>query len=278
MMKNSTNALLELRAAITDSMRKSSAIVVNTVHFLEQGILNKLEEVFSTKIFPIGPFHKLAPSSSSSLLEEDMDCITWLDKQAPGSVLYVSFGSIASMEEQDLLATARGLALSGQPFLWVVRPGSIRGSEWLEPLPDDLRGTLEERGRIVKWAPQKEVLAHRAIGGFWTHCGWNSTLESIGEGVPMICRPFFGDQALNARYVCRVWKVGLELEKENVNAEKIAEAIRRLMIESEGEEIKKRALEFKVETQLSLKSGGSSDNSVNELVEHISFLSPIQKG
>lgn len=267
--------MLELRAAITDSARKSSAIIVNTVHFLEQGILRALQEVFSTKIFPIGPFHKLAPSSSSSLLEEDTDCITWLDKQDPGSVLYVSFGSMATMDEQDLLETARGLALSGQTFLWVVRPGSVRASEWLEPLSDDLKGKLEERGCIVKWAPQKEVLAHRATGGFWTHCGWNSTLESISEGVPMICQPFFGDQSLNVRYVCRMWRVGLELEKENLKAEKIAEAIRRLMVESEGKEMKKRAMEFKMEIQLSLKSGGSSRSSLGELVELITFLNPI---
>lgn len=88
------------------------------------------------------------------------------------------------MDEAEFLETARGLANSMQQFLWVVWPGSVRGSAWLESLPDGFIEKLDGRGHIVKWAPQQEVLAHEATGGFWTHCGWNSTLESICEGVP----------------------------------------------------------------------------------------------
>ena len=101
-----------------------------------------------------------------------------------------------------------GLANSNQPFLWVVRPGLVRGYEWLEPLPDGFLEMVCGRGHLVKWAPQQEVLAHPAIGGFWTHNGWNSTLEAVSEGVPMICLPYFGDQRVNARYVSQVWELG----------------------------------------------------------------------
>lgn len=127
-------ALLELRAIMTETTKNASAIIVNTIHFLEQQTLTKVQEYFQVPIFPIGPFHKLAPSTSSSLLEEDTNCISWLDKQAPESVIYVSFGSMTSMDEKELLEIASGLANSEQPFLWVVRPGSVRGSEWVEEL------------------------------------------------------------------------------------------------------------------------------------------------
>lgn len=102
-----TDAVLELRASLTDALKKCSAIIVNTVDFLEQEALTKLQELFSASTFTIGPFHKLVPTNSScSLLKEDTNCISWLNRQAPKSVIYVSFGSIASMDEKELLETA----------------------------------------------------------------------------------------------------------------------------------------------------------------------------
>ena len=169
--------ILELRATVTDATKKASAIIVNTVHFLEQQTLTKVQEHFPSPVFSLGPFHKLAPSASSSLLKEDTSCISWLDKQAPKSVIYISFGSMVSMDEKELVEIAWGLANSEQPFMWVVRPGSVRGSEWIELLPESFKERVEGRGCIVKWAPQKEVLTHGAVGRFWSHCGWNSTLK-----------------------------------------------------------------------------------------------------
>jgi UDP:flavonoid glycosyltransferase YjiC (YdhE family) len=126
----------------------------------------------------------------------------------------------------------------------------------------------EGRGCIVKWAPQKEVLAHGAVGGFWSHCGWNSTLESVCEGVPMLCRPFFGDQLLSSRYVCRVWKIGLEMEGV-LERGKIEKGIRRLMVDSEGVEIRQRAKGLKEKADFCLSEDGSSCNALNELVQLI---------
>lgn len=120
----------------------------------------------------------------------------------------------------------------------------------------------------MKWAPQREVLAHGAVGGFWTHCGWNSTLESISEGVPMICKPCFSDQKVHARYISRVWRIGLELEDEFERGE-IERAVRKLMINSDGEEIRVRAKDMKEKIQVSMSKGGSNYNFLNELVEFI---------
>lgn len=134
------------------------------------------------------------------------------------------------MHETEFLETAWGLANSVQPFLWVVRPGLVHGTEWLEPLPSGFLERMDGRCHIVKWAPQQEVLAHPSVGAFWTHSGWNSTLEGICEEVPMICQPCFSDQKVNARYVSRVWRVGVQLE-HGLERGEIERAIRRLMVE-----------------------------------------------
>ena len=252
--------LLQLIAKAKDS-RSCSAIIWNTSDCLERPSLEKLQKEYQIPLLPIGPMHKIVPPSSSSLLEEDSSCISWLDKQTSNSVIYVSLGSIAFMDKKELTEMAWGLANSKQAFLWVVRMDSNK-------LPEEFQQTVGERGCIVKWAPQKEVLAHRAVGGFWSHCGWNSTIESVSEGVPMICQPCFGDQRVNARYLSQVWRVGLEWEN-NLDRLEVERAIRRLMVDEEGKEIRQRAIELKENIELSVKQGGSSYNSLKNLVNLI---------
>ena len=218
-------------------IKGSSGLIWNSVEELEPSEMIKLGRDFPIPLFPIGPFHSYFPASSSSLLTQDQSCLSWLNTQAPKSVLYVSFGSLAKFNETEFKELAWGLANSNQPFLWVIRPGLACGSEWLEALPDGFLEMVSGRGHIVKWAPQQEVLGHPATGGFWTHNGWNSTLESICEGVPMICSPCFGDQKVNARYVSHVWKIGVHLENRMERGE-IDKAIRKLMVETEGEEMR----------------------------------------
>ncbi|TYH75105.1 hypothetical protein ES332_D05G450200v1 [Gossypium tomentosum] len=227
-VQNPTQAMMEVRAAFTNAIKFSSAIIVNSMEFLELDALSK----------------------------------------APKSVIYVSFGSIAIIDKQELIETAWGLSNSKQPFLWVVRPGMVCGSEWIESLPNGFEESVGERGCIVKWAPQKEVLAHAAVGGFWSHCGWNSTIESICEGVPMLCRPFFGDQLLNSNYICNVWKIGLELQ--NLERGNTVRTIKRLMVDMEGKDIRKRAMDLKKKAALRLMEDGSTSCSFNGLIKQIS--------
>ncbi|XWS71636.1 hypothetical protein CRYUN_Cryun03dG0155100 [Craigia yunnanensis] len=248
--------------------RTSSAVIWNTVDVLEQSSLENIQKQCQVPIFPIGPLHKVAPPSSSSLIKEDTSCITWLDKQIQNSVLYVSLGSVASIDKKELVEMAWGLANSKHPFLWVIRPGSVDDLEWNKLLPEGFIEAIEENGCIVKWAPQKEVLAHGAVGGFWTHCGWNSTLESMSEGVPMICKPCFGDQRVNSRYVSHVWKIGLQLENMFERGE-IKRAVKKLMVDKEGEEMRQRAKNLKEKIAFSIREGGSSYNSLNQLIELI---------
>ncbi|XP_004308910.1 PREDICTED: UDP-glycosyltransferase 76F1-like [Fragaria vesca subsp. vesca] len=261
---------------LTYQTKASYGFIFNTFEDLEQHALATLRKEFHIPIFPIGPFHKCVPAttSTSRFLSQDWSCISWLNTQAQKSVIYVSFGSIATLDEAQFLEIAWGLANSKQPFLWVVRPGSISGSDWLEPLPSGFHETLNGRGHIVKWAPQKEVLAHQSVGVFWTHSGWNSTLESICEGVPMICTPFFGDQMLNARYASDVWEVGLHLENGLERGE-IERAIRSLMMEKKGDQMRDRLSKIKEKANICLRQGGSSYQSLNDLVDHILSLESL---
>ncbi|KAI3682466.1 hypothetical protein L1987_82465 [Smallanthus sonchifolius] len=209
-----------------------SAFIWNTIEFLEQSALTQIRNTYQVPVFTVGPLHKIVTTCSTSFLEEDTSCISWLDKQAPKSVIYVSLGSLAKLDEKVATEMAWGIAMSNHLFLWVVRPGSVRGFEWIEFLPQGLVDEIKERGLIVKWAPQKLVLAHNAVGGFWTHCGWNSTMEGVSEGVPMLCQPFDVDQLLNARYLCDVWKMGFEVVVERGV---ILHAIKRVLVDKEGE-------------------------------------------
>ncbi|RDY06887.1 UDP-glycosyltransferase 76F1, partial [Mucuna pruriens] len=263
----------ELLSMLVKETKCSLGVIWNSFEELESSALATLRQEFSIPMFPIGPFHKYFPSSSSSccssLISQDQSCISWLDKHTPKSVLYVSFGSVAVITEIEFLEIAQALANSNHPFLWVVRPRLIIGSEWMEPLPSGFMDNLEGRGLIVKWAPQQQVLAHPSIGAFWTHNGWNSTLESICEGVPMICMPCFTDQKVNARYVSHVWRIGLQLEK-GVERGEIETTITRLMDDSvEGKEIRDRALKLKEKAKLCLKQGASSSSSLEALVTYI---------
>ncbi|KAK6145294.1 hypothetical protein DH2020_022114 [Rehmannia glutinosa] len=246
-------------------------VIWNTVETLDHCPLQQLQQHLQVPFFPIGPFHKMAPPlmPTTSLMEEDISCLSWLDKQAPNSVVYVSLGSMAIIDENELIEMARGLAKSEQPFLWVIRPSLLNNGsdDAITSLPEHL---IQEKGLVVKWAPQKKVLAHSAVGGFFSHCGWNSTLESLCEGVPMICRPSFADQMVNARYLTHVWKVGLELE--NVDEKSVERGIRTVMVGEQGMEMRRRAVEMKQEVERSLIRGGSSYDSLNRLVDFIHSL------
>lgn len=259
---------VELIYNMIKETKAASGIILNTFKELEEPAFLATSQHFQIPSFPIGPFHKYFPASSSSLLEQDTSSISWLDQQPNSSVVYVSFGSIAQMGEAEFTDMAWGLAYSKQRFLWVVRPGSVSGCEWLESLPKEFMEEVGERGCVVKWAPQQEVLAHKAIGGFWTHNGWNSTLESICEGVPMICSPCSYDQPINARYVTDVWKIGVMMDNK-MSREYIGIAIKRVIVDQEGEKIRQRSKSLQEKVNQSMKKGGSAYQSLQSLVDYI---------
>ncbi|WOH12439.1 hypothetical protein DCAR_0831943 [Daucus carota subsp. sativus] len=265
----------------TQQTVRAQALILNTFEALEGPILSQLRTQIPN-IYTIGPLHahlkaytKLEPASSplsqsNSLWEEDRGCIKWLEDQPLKSVIYVSFGSLAMVTKEQLMEFWHGLVNSGYRFLWVMRPDSITGPEGGQEIPAELEEGTKTRGHMVNWAPQEEVLAHPAIGGFLTHSGWNSTLESICEGVPTICWPYFADQQINSRFVGEVWKIGLDI-KDTCDRVIIEKAVKDLM-RDRNEEFSKSAIEMAKLASKAVNEGGSSRSNLNKLIEDIKSM------
>ncbi|XP_076914183.1 UDP-glycosyltransferase 76G1-like [Bidens hawaiensis] len=266
------NGMAKYLTKVMKQVKASAGFIWNSFKEPEEAILQTFSHDFPIPRFTLGPLQKYLPSSTSSIVfEHDRTFFPWLDAQAPKSVIYVSFGTLAKATALEFQEMAYGLVNTSLPFLWVVRPNVVGGLEWLEWLPEKFLERMDGWGRIVKWCPQKEVLAHEAIGCFWTHSGWNSTLESICEGVPMICSPCDVGQPIIARYVSDVWKIGILLEN-GLEREEIQRVVKRLMFDKEGEEIRERINLLKKEVSISFEEGGSSYRSLRSLVDYISSL------
>ncbi|KAI3470815.1 hypothetical protein Pfo_027478 [Paulownia fortunei] len=241
-------------------------LILNTFEDLEGPILDQIRKRIPN-LYSIGPLHahlkarlesKGMESShhhSSSFWEEDRSCMAWLDSQPANSVIYVSFGSITMLTRDELLEIWYGLVNSGQRFLWVIRPDSIVGSDSGNgnKSPVELEEGTKLRGYMVGWVPQQEVLAHPAVGAFFTHSGWNSTLESIAIVLPMLCWPYFANQTTNSRFVSEVWKIGLDMK----------DTCDRILIE------KMRAHHMAILARKAISEGGSSYLNVDRLIEFL---------
>ncbi|KAH7834047.1 hypothetical protein Vadar_012193 [Vaccinium darrowii] len=162
-----------------------------------------------------------------------------------------------------LVEFACGLANSNHYFLWIIRPDLVTGDSAMLPLK--FVTSTKKKGFIARWCPQEEVLNHPSVGGFLTHNRWNSTLESLSAGVPMICWPFLGDQQTNCKYVCNEWEVGMEIDK-NVKREEIEKIVLELMGGDKGKKMKKKATEWKELAKKATDPNGSSSLNLERLV------------
>ncbi|XP_058181841.1 7-deoxyloganetic acid glucosyl transferase-like [Rhododendron vialii] len=259
---------------------RAQAVILNSFEDLEGPVLSHIRTRMPN-LFTIGPLHAhlksrlseektttTPPSTTSgSFWEEDRSCIEWLDRKPPKSVIYVSFGSITVLSRDQLMEFWYGLVNSGQHFLWVMRPDSIAGKDGESQIPAEILEGTKERGYMVGWAPQEEVLNHGAIGGFLTHSGWNSTLESIVARVPMICWPYFADQMINSRFVSEVWKIGLDM-KDTCDRVIIEKMVRDLMVVRKDEFIKSTDRMAKMAKE-AVSGGGSSYCNLDRFIEFI---------
>ncbi|CAH1413200.1 unnamed protein product [Lactuca virosa] len=162
---------------------------------------------------PIGPLlaSNRIGDQAGHFWKEDSTCLKWLDQQPTCSVIYIAFGSFTIFNQTQFEELALGLELSNIPFLWVVRPGMTK--ETTTAFPDGYVERVGSRGRIVSWAPQQKVLTHPSVACFVSHCGWNSTLEGVTNGLPFLCWPYFADQFHNETYIRHNWKTGLGFNK-----------------------------------------------------------------
>lgn len=273
---------LQMVSRAVGNVNRARAIILNTCESMEGPVLHHIRSSVCPTIFAIGPLHQLLARAhqyskeqqllSGNLWLEDRTCMTWLDTQPKGSVVYVSFGSFTVMAMDELLEFWHGFVNSGHPFLWVIRPDLVDGVERSSTSTKVLfEGTIKLRVFIVEWAPQEEVLAHPAVGCFLTHSGWNSTLDSVVVGVPMICWPFFADQQINSRFVSEVWGIGLDM-KDMTGREVVEIMVRRVMEGEQGKELKQSALVMAELAKRSVQEDGSSYLQFQSLLDYINSL------
>jgi hypothetical protein len=252
---------------------KASGIVVHTFNALEQEVLDALSTMFP-RVYAIGPLQPLLnhipndplESAGYSLWKEESECLHWLNSKASNSVIYVNFGSITVITPQQLVEFGWGLANSKHPFLWIIRPDLVVGESGIFPPEFELE--TKERSLIASWCPQEEVLNHPSVGGFLTHCGWNSTIEGLCAGVPMLCWPFFADQQTNCKYSCNEWGIGMEINND-VKREEVEKIVRDLMEGDKGKIMKKKVLEWKKLAEEATDPLGSSSINLNNFMSEV---------
>lgn len=268
--------MLNFDGGEAQNARGARGLILNTYDALEHDVLRALRRTsFFPRLYTVGP---LAANKSSvldgiggNLWKEDASCLRWLDAQAqregPGSVVYVNFGSITVVTPAQLAEFAWGLAGCGRPFLWIVRPDLVASGE-RAVLPEEFVRETRDRGLLASWCPQEEVLRHPATGLFLTHSGWNSTLESICAGVPMVCWPFFAEQMTNCRYACTTWGIGMEIGSD-VRREEVARLVGEAMDGDRGKEMRAMAEMWKEKSVAATEDGGTSSVDIVRLVEFL---------
>ncbi|CAI9765654.1 unnamed protein product [Fraxinus pennsylvanica] len=303
----------------------SSGILYNSCKVIEGQYINLLEKALNKgnkKYWPIGPFNpvELANTKNGNGRHK---CLEWLDKQAPKSVVYVSFGTTTSLTDGQIKELKIGLERSEVKFIWVLRDADrgdifagetstvdlphtiqftlsntpeayeekVRGLVMRDSNTDTPEGTIEyalpntselyddrirDRGIVVRdWAPQLEILRHPSTGGFMSHCGWNSCMESITMGVPIAAWPMHSDQPRNSILITEVLKIGLSVKNlscqdETVDSSTISKVLKTLMGSKEGDEIRQRAAELGVAVRESVAEGGATRMELDSFIAHIS--------
>ncbi|KAJ3704836.1 hypothetical protein LUZ61_008541 [Rhynchospora tenuis] len=241
----------------------SDVVVLNTIQGLEPTLDSYFQDKFSN-YFPVGPFY-LLNSSKNEPPTDPYSCLSWLDQHDQATVAYVSLGTIAFIHPSELAALAKGLEASDVLFLWSLK------EEVQNLLPSGFIDRMNEtgKGKIVSWTPQTSVLKHPAVGGFVSHCGWNSVLESIVGGVPLVCRPFFADQVINARSVSFVWKFGVVLDERCFTEKGVVKAFDVVFKTNEGKKMREKVHELKYMVTAAVEENGSSRENLKRLVKYV---------
>ncbi|GAU20263.1 hypothetical protein TSUD_353270 [Trifolium subterraneum] len=258
----------------------ADGILVNSFLEMESGPIKALNEEGTVKgnpsVYPVGPIIQTVTSSGD---DDGLECLSWLDKQQSSSVLYLSFGSGGTLSQEQIVELALGLELSNHKFLWVVRaPSSSANVAYLSAqndvdplqfLPSGFLERTKEKGLVIpSWASQSQILSHSSVGGFLTHCGWNSILESVVHGVSLITWPLFAEQKMNAVLLSEGLKVGLRPrvnENDIVERAEVAKVIKCLMKGEEGEKLRNNMKELKEAASNAIKEEGSSTKTISQL-------------
>uniref|UniRef100_A0A0D3F5A3 Glycosyltransferase n=1 Tax=Oryza barthii TaxID=65489 RepID=A0A0D3F5A3_9ORYZ len=250
------DAVLTMYLFYMDCLRTMpSAIVLNTFDDLDGDVVAALSRLMPPAVYTVGPLPQLAAAHvagsrspvdalGASLWPEDGGCLEWLRGKPPRSVLYVNFGSIVVVTREQL---------GGNP---------------IDMLPREFAEETKGRGYVTSWCPQEALLRDEAIGAFLTHCGWNSMLDGICNGVPMLCYPLGADQQTNCRYARTEWRIGVEVD-EDIRRESVARMVREVMGGERGEEMRQCAVEWKEKAAVAVAPGGTSWVNLQRLISEV---------
>lgn len=261
---------VEFMAEQIASMAMSHGMIVNSFYEMEKRYIDFWDEKVGPKSYCVGPLCVAAPPAAAA--EEKAFYVRFLDgKVAEGKrVLYVAFGTQAEVSPEQFRAIAEGLERSEVDFLWVLKPENVQNFPEFEE-------RVKERGILVRgWVDQLEILKHEAVSGFLSHCGWNSAVESITAGVPILALPFMAEQHLNARFVVEELGAGLRLMPESgsvrgfVAAEEVETKARELMRGERGAEARRKMAAWGVAARAAMKEGGSSAATLDSLISEMS--------
>ncbi|KAL2622545.1 hypothetical protein R1flu_002750 [Riccia fluitans] len=263
------------------------SILVNTFYDLDSKAIDMYNEHFSSsesgapKLYPIGPVITMPTDTDLAFNgtkdTEGADCMSWLDGQPAASVIYICLGSMARLFPPQIKQLAQALeATENCRFLWVLHKGKGNFESLEEVLPPGFEEKVKGRGMVTTgWVPQLQILAHSAILGFLSHCGWGSTMESLTSAVPMIAWPQGADQYLNCRTVVDEVKVAVEVvrDAEGIVQQKEFERAFGILLGEESKEMKMRSQELKAKGEAAIAPGGSSERALVQLVEEIKSYS-----
>ncbi|KAK2377666.1 anthocyanidin 3-O-glucosyltransferase [Trifolium repens] len=270
-------------------LKNADGIIVNSFEELESYAIHSFcshPGLAGLPIYPVGPILNPKPKTKGAVDSDDI--VKWLDDQPRSSVVFICFGSRGYLDEEQVNEIALAVENSGARFVWSLRKPPPKGT-MVEPsdytlfdldsvLPAGFLDRTEKIGRVIGWAPQAQILAHQATGGFVSHCGWNSILESIYFGVPIATWPLFADQQTNAFQLVGELKMAVEIALDyNVHlngerdylltADKIERGIRNVL-EKDGE-VRKKVKEISEKSRNTLLEGGSSYNYLGRLIDNI---------
>ncbi|KAF8018924.1 hypothetical protein BT93_H3729 [Corymbia citriodora subsp. variegata] len=278
------NEFTKFHNEVKESEKRSYGVVMNSFHELEPAYADHYRTFLGRRSWFVGPLSlcnketkdKAHRGNRASI--DQHECLKWLDSKQPNSVIYVCFGSMTNFNAAQLHELAVGLEASGQRFIWVVKkdPNVEEGKE--EWLPDGYESRIRNKGLIIRgWAPQVRILDHEAIGGFVTHCGWNSILEAVTAGVPMVTWPVAAEQFYNEKLVTRVLKIGIDVGVKqwvvsfggSVKSEKVEEAVKRVLVGEEAGEMRRRARALAEMAGGAVEEGGSSWSDLGALIQEL---------
>nr|BBC62111.1 glucosyltransferase 11 [Nemophila menziesii] len=221
----------------TDDAHKTppSITLINTSRAMEGKFLDYYNDV---KVMPVG---HLVQEPDFDDQDKNIEVIEWLGKQNKNSTVFVSFGTQIFLQKEEIEEIAYGLELSDENFIWTIKFHSEEDDKAI--LPEGFLERIGDKGRVIEgWVPQQYILNHPNIGGFVSHCGWNSTLESLEFGVPLIAMPIHWDQPLNAKLLMEIG-IGLEVTKDEngkFHRDEIAKAIKDVIVGDTAEEMRKQ--------------------------------------